>query len=51
MYMVQVDLHLNEGGMAGSLMMDRFQPSTSGAVSSLAGNRIGNFLLVEPLEM
>lgn len=37
--------------MAASVMKDRFQLNTPGSVNSLVGNRTGNFLLVEPLEM
>lgn len=45
------NLCLSGEEMAASVMKDRFQLNTPGSVNSLVGNRTGNFLLVEPLEM
>lgn len=51
MQMVQVHLHLNGEEMVVSAMKDRFQLNTPGSVNILVGNKTGNFLLVEPLEI
>lgn len=49
--MVQVHLSLNEEEIAVPALKERFQLNTLGSVYTLVGNRTGDFLLVEPLEL